>query len=541
MVPSMAPISSGDDQDQVLEQEQLKCLRTIADATVEEQEISSTPLPPLRCPGWWDGILCWGEADPGEMAVLPCPNYVAGFDASANATRQCMENGQWQQNPDNPDATWTNFSQCYPNFITTILVPFSPLEANSSFNQWIPVVKTMSKVGYSVSLITLVVAFTIMASIKKLRCPRNMLHMHLFASFIMRAFMSLLKDQLFIDGVDVSSNAFVHSPEGTYLVGEQRSWECKLVISLWEFFLMANYSWVLMEGLYLHNLIFLALFSDTSAITLYVIIGWGLPVLVVVPWVALRAVLENTLCWTTHENWWFFLVIHVPTTATVLINFLLFVNIVRVLLLKLRSSICEETRKYRYRRWAKSTLVLVPLFGIHYTLLLGMYFASVNHVVEIIWLFCDQFFASFQGCFVAILYCFMNGEVRAEVAKIWLHHFSKGAGADGKAQWWLSSGYADGGSSSRRTSRAILSSFPRKSRDLGKKDTTINAKTLGNQVPSAHRFSKSGDSIAIRQSPPPVGGSSPRGGGVPAPSSCWKDRGGCRNLRGPEATGETVA
>lgn len=30
-----------------------------------------------------------------------------------------------------------------------------------------------------------------------------------------------------------------------------------------------------MEGLYLHNLIFLALFSDSSAITLYVILGWG--------------------------------------------------------------------------------------------------------------------------------------------------------------------------------------------------------------------------------------------------------------------------
>lgn len=30
-----------------------------------------------------------------------------------------------------------------------------------------------------------------------------------------------------------------------------------------------------MEGLYLHNLIFLALFSDNSGILLYVILGWG--------------------------------------------------------------------------------------------------------------------------------------------------------------------------------------------------------------------------------------------------------------------------
>jgi hypothetical protein len=50
-----------------------------------------------------------------------------------------------------------------------------------------------------------------------------------------------------------------------------------------------------------------------------------------------------------------------------------------------------------YRRWAKSTLVLVPLFGVHYTVFLGMsYSIGVHPGVEIAWLFCDQLFASFQ-------------------------------------------------------------------------------------------------------------------------------------------------
>ena len=75
------------------------------------------------------------------------------------------------------------------------------------------------------------------------------------------------------------------------------------------------------------------------------------------------------------------------------INFMLFLRIVRVLLLKLRAAVSEETRTYR--RWAKSTLVLVPLFGIHYAIFLGMGMVSHPHV-EIAWLFCDQFFASFQ-------------------------------------------------------------------------------------------------------------------------------------------------
>ena len=48
-----------------------------------------------------------------------------------------------------------------------------------------------------------------------------------------------------------------------------------------------------------------------------------------------------------------------------------------------------------HSRWAKSTLVLVPLFGAHYTLFLGLSYHTDNRV-ELVWLFCDQFFASFQ-------------------------------------------------------------------------------------------------------------------------------------------------
>jgi len=40
--------------------------------------------------------------------------------------------------------------------------------------------------------------------LRKLRNPRNRLHMHLFASFIMRAFMVLLKDWVFVEGIGLA-------------------------------------------------------------------------------------------------------------------------------------------------------------------------------------------------------------------------------------------------------------------------------------------------------------------------------------------------
>ncbi|KAF0301727.1 Parathyroid hormone/parathyroid hormone-related peptide receptor [Amphibalanus amphitrite] len=72
------------------------------------------------------------------------------------------------------------------------------------------------------------------------------------------------------------------------------------------------------------------------------------------------------------------------------------------------------------RKLARSTLVLIPLFGFHYVVFIGLSaFMNVNRVLELIWLFGDQLFASFQGFFVAILYCFMNSEVKLELRKHW--------------------------------------------------------------------------------------------------------------------------
>ncbi|XP_024223182.1 parathyroid hormone/parathyroid hormone-related peptide receptor-like isoform X4 [Bombus vosnesenskii] len=378
------------------------------------------------CPEVWDEILCWQSTAPGELAILPCPSYITGFDVQANASRECMSDGQWFWNS-STNSTWSNYSQCYRNSLVTVVVALPGGEKNNGtlIKKFFPIVKTISKVGYTVSLFTLVIAFLILVVInlsqigrRKLRCPRNMLHMHLFASFMLRAFMALMKDILFVSGIALASDVMIKNGNTYWLVDEkENSWLCKVFTSFWQYFILANYFWILMEGLYLHNLVFLALFTDiNSSIIGYVCLGWGLPAVFVSCWIVARVTLDNKYCWTTHENSNLFLLIRVPTMLSILINFGLFVNIVRVLLLKLKSTVSEETQ--RYKRWAKSTLVLVPLFGVHYTVFLGMsYSIGVDETVEVVWLFCDQLFASFQGFFVAVLYCFLNGEVRTEVTK----------------------------------------------------------------------------------------------------------------------------
>ncbi|XP_053594603.1 vasoactive intestinal polypeptide receptor 1 isoform X2 [Microplitis demolitor] len=380
-----------------------------------------------QCSPFFDGLLCWPPSDSNQTINLPCPpHFVLGYKsprASAVATKYCTVNNEWYRN--NDGVFWSNYTECTPppgHFITAVKnLEFTHSEYGKFCNstileKWLPIIKTISKIGYASSLITLLVAMIIFLFIRKLRNSRNRLHMNLFLSFIMRASMALLKDWLFVDGVGLSWDVVSVDGKSTF-IKEKNNWMCKAITSLWQYSIVANYTWIFIEGLYLHNLIFFS-FTDTSTIIYYIIFGWILPATVVTVWIILRIIEEDTLCWTTHNNPSFFLVIRIPIIVSIMFNFVLFINIVRVLLVKMRTSVYLQRKKMRYGKWAKSTLILVPLFGAHYAIFLGLSYHK-DYQLELIWLFWDQFFASFQGSVIALLYCFLNGEVRAEVKKAW--------------------------------------------------------------------------------------------------------------------------
>lgn len=50
---------------------------------------------------------------------------------------------------------------------------------------------------------------------------------------------------------------------------------CKIAVVMFIYFLATNYYWILVEGLYLHSLIFVAFFSDTKYLWGFTLAGWG--------------------------------------------------------------------------------------------------------------------------------------------------------------------------------------------------------------------------------------------------------------------------
>ncbi|XP_022901739.1 parathyroid hormone/parathyroid hormone-related peptide receptor-like [Onthophagus taurus] len=370
------------------------------EAACLSQNISEFLTGGAFCDPVFDGFLCWPATKEGQLASQECPSA----KSKKNATKFCTSSGYWKG---------TNYTQCWVYYdASSYAVEFSKNENESPDYKWWSIMKNISHIGYWCSLIVLVVSMLIFLTMRRLYCARNRLHMHLFASFILRTTMFLLKGFLFFENVAFYSD-IIYIPGKGYFIRDQFNWVCKLFISIWNYSILANYMLILMEGVYLHNLMYSKLFSDNNRITFYYCFGWGVPFIFLIPWVILRAQLDNLMCWTMSTNSTISMLVQKPLEIAVIINFILFIMIVKVLCTKVNSMNLQQ-RKNKYSRLIRSTLTLLLLFGVPYVIFIVVYFCE-NETLLYIWLFYDQVFTAFQGFFVSLLYCLLNKEVQTEI------------------------------------------------------------------------------------------------------------------------------
>ncbi|KAI4872347.1 hypothetical protein NFI96_016868, partial [Prochilodus magdalenae] len=266
-------------------------------------------------------------------------------------------------------------------------------------------VRIMYSLGYSISLMSLIIALTLLCIFRKLHCTRNFIHMQLFLSFILRAAFIFIRD------------AVLHNSQDYYHCDSHPP-GCKVALLLSNYCILANYSWLLVEGHYLHSLIHLSLYSQRKRLHWYISLGWGTPVLIITIWSVAKYLLENEGCWERRVNSWIWWILRVPVFLVIIVNMVFFMRIIRTLVSKMRAPDMIGNEFKQHRKLAKSTLLLVSLFGVQYALFTFLP-DDVSILTFQIWNAIELAMASTQGFIVALLYCFLNGEVQHEIKRRW--------------------------------------------------------------------------------------------------------------------------
>uniref|UniRef100_A0A3B4D5L3 Growth hormone-releasing hormone receptor n=1 Tax=Pygocentrus nattereri TaxID=42514 RepID=A0A3B4D5L3_PYGNA len=362
-----------------LEREEQRCQREIA-----EHANLSTP----GCPPVWDSVVCWPMAAVGETVHSACPAVFSLFsNNTGKVSRNCTSAG------------WSH--------------PFPPYHEACSVEDDIPeesyfaTVRLIYSVGYGASLFSLTVAVVILLLLlcvyRRLHCARNYIHIQLFISFILKAASVFIKDATLFAGEDTD-----HCTLSTAA--------CKASVVFCHYCVMSNFSWLLVEAVYLNSLLLSAFPRSRRCLWGFALLGWGVPLVCIILWIGSRVYFEDTECWDINEDspyWW---IIKGPIVVSIGINFLLFMNIIRILVQKLNPRLIQFNNSAQYRRLTKSTLLLIPLFGTHYVV-----FNFLPDYSNLSLRLCIELcLGSFQGLIVAILYCFLNQEVQNEVRMRWM-------------------------------------------------------------------------------------------------------------------------
>ncbi|CAL8368637.1 unnamed protein product [Boreogadus saida] len=334
------------------------------------------------CSGMWDKLMCWPSAGLEEVVTLPCPKYFSYFNSHpriGNLSKTCTEDG------------WSTISPASYN-LHCGFDSNNTMDAEAvDLGDFYVAVKVGYTIGHSVSLIALTAAIILLCLFRKLHCTRNYIHMNLFVSFVLKATSVFVKDVILYpaDQPEECPSSSLSLPK----VG------CKAVLVFFQYGIMASYFWLLVEGLYLYALLAVSFFSEKKYFWCYILIGWGVPAIFISAWVGTKVYLKDPGCWDIIEGlpWW---IIKTPILVAILVNFFLFICIIRILQQKINCPDIGRKESNQYSRLAKSTLLLIPLFGMNYII-----FAYIpEHIQLHVRMVFDLVLGSFQqNCAVQLL------------------------------------------------------------------------------------------------------------------------------------------
>ncbi|XP_018616046.1 calcitonin gene-related peptide type 1 receptor [Scleropages formosus] len=334
------------------------------------------------CNRTWDGWLCWGDSSPGTVIQF-CPAYFQDFDPLEKVTKVCNSDGEWFRHPES-NRIWSNYTLC---------TAYTKEKLTQAYTLYY-----LAVVGHGLSMVSLLISLFIFFYFKSLSCQRISLHKNLFISFILNSICTVIW----------LSNVTNHQK-----LMDSNATACKVLSFLILYTLGTNYFWMLCEGIYLHTLIIVAVFVGEQHLDWYYILGWGFPIIPTVTHAVARWLFYNDKCWISSDTALLY-IIHGPIHAALVVNLIFLLNIVRVLITKLK--VTHSAQSNAYMKAVRATLILVPLLGVQFVL---VPWQPKEPIAKPVYEFIMHIFMHFQGLLVAVIFCFFNGEVQAVLKRHW--------------------------------------------------------------------------------------------------------------------------
>ncbi|CAL1528814.1 unnamed protein product [Lymnaea stagnalis] len=374
------------------------------------------------CRAVWDTILCWPAAQAGTEVQLPCPN-LPGLVPENKAYRVCGPNGLWETKEKGVYTNgtgYTHYKNCYSKEAWEYYVKYmsnKTMEEKELIKDIIANSRTLEIVGLCISLVTTIISLVIFCYFSTLKCHRTRIHKNLFVAMIVQISMRIV---LYVDQLVARETggkvAGVASGDSNTIYDTPIF--CEILYSLLEYTKTVKFMWMFIEGIYLHNMIAVSVFSGKPNYIVFYSIGWGFPVILTIAWFLSTNPYGYSFprCWFAYYMNPLIWIIEGPRAAVMAVNLFFLLNIIRVLVMKLRESQTNEADKLR--KAVKAAIVLLPLLGLtNFVIMLEP--DGGDPVKFSVYSFSTSFLNASEGFFISLLYCFLNGEVRQTCRRQW--------------------------------------------------------------------------------------------------------------------------
>lgn len=355
--------------------------------------------------------------------IVGCPTNSTGFywdKPTKHVTRRCNELGEWEA----PDGhcgchydvyKWDRIAYYFSGFqkFKVMLVLFSAT--------------------------SLIFATVILLKLQSLHCTRNTIHLHLFVACLLYNTTDLV---VFFFAITISTNERLKytNAQTANVSTNVHKILCRGKDTMTIYSLLAIYTWVLIEGAYLHSLVLTA-FHNGGGVTkmkYFAPFGWLFPLVITIIWITGNVKFRHpeSICWDSNmvepEDRWIGWIYDVPKKVLLLSATVLFLSVLRILWSKLSTSQKlttlttdaqdrnEVSRNLpKFTQIVRASIILVIVYGIWDLKELFLHQDEFLPETTGWWIvmLVDILIDSMRGFFIASVYCFSNTEVRQELTR----------------------------------------------------------------------------------------------------------------------------